>query len=92
MPRYRFDQADVVLSLGKDFLGASADAVESATDWAKKRKLVAQSGSTIRNFRNFSVSKAPSRSPARTRMTGYPIRPGDELKVALAIANELMER
>ena len=42
MPHYRFDQADVVLSLGKDFLGASSNAVGNAADWAKKRKMVDQ--------------------------------------------------
>jgi Fe-S-cluster-containing dehydrogenase component/anaerobic selenocysteine-containing dehydrogenase len=88
MPVYRFDQAETVVSIGADFLGTWPESVGYAADWAKGRKL------DSKNSKNQSMSKLVSFESMMT-VTGansderYPIRPGDELKVAGALANAL---
>lgn len=89
VPQYRFDQADVVVSLGADFLGTWISPVEHAQAWVKKRKLESQNASQAK------LSKLLCFEPTMT-ITGanaderYAIRPGDEVKIALALAHELI--
>ncbi len=91
VPHYRFDQADVVVSLGADFLGTWNSPVEYSKAWSKGRKLSKQ------NPAQAKLSKLICFEPMLT-VTGsnsdqrYPIRPGDELKIALALAHEIIVR
>ncbi|MEZ4819201.1 MAG: TAT-variant-translocated molybdopterin oxidoreductase [Bdellovibrionota bacterium] len=39
LPYYRFEQADVILSIGHDFLGSDLDAVRHTRGFAKKRRV-----------------------------------------------------
>lgn len=39
VPNYRFDQADVIINFGADFLGSWISPVEYAKQWSKKRKI-----------------------------------------------------
>ena len=88
-PHYDFSQADVICSLGADFLGTWNTALENSGAWSKKRKLTSPGSG------HFKMSKFYCFEPTMT-ITGanaderYPIRPGDELKVAMAITHELM--
>jgi molybdopterin-containing oxidoreductase family iron-sulfur binding subunit len=91
IPDYRFDQADLVLSLGADFMETWVSPVEYSRKWAKGRKLQGK------NSAQAKMSRLVSFEPTMT-VTGansderYPIRPGDELKIALALANEIVVR
>ncbi|MBU6375802.1 MAG: 4Fe-4S dicluster domain-containing protein [Bdellovibrionales bacterium] len=88
LPALRLDKADYILSLGADFLGTWPHAVEYSGAWASNRKL---------NGKEASLSKLVAFESAMS-VTGanaderYPVRPGDELKVALAIANALVSQ
>jgi Fe-S-cluster-containing dehydrogenase component/anaerobic selenocysteine-containing dehydrogenase len=85
LPAYRFDQADYVLSLGADFLGTWPGAAEASTLWVGKRKLngpVAQN-KTLSKLVTFEGMMSLTGANSDER---YPVRPGDELKVALSIA------
>jgi molybdopterin-containing oxidoreductase family iron-sulfur binding subunit len=89
VPHYAFDQAQMIVSLGADFLGTWISPVEFNRDWVKGRKLEGASSS------NAKLSKVVVYEPNVTITGGnaderYAIRPGDELKVALAIAYEII--
>ena len=88
VPAYRFDRADYVLSLGADFLGTGPNALENSRAWASKRKLNGK-GSDLSKMVAFESMMSVTGANADER---YPVRPGDELKVALAIANVLSSK
>jgi molybdopterin-containing oxidoreductase family iron-sulfur binding subunit len=89
IPRFRFDEAEFIVSLGADFLGTWVSPIEHSGDWAKRRKLEGRDGAHAK------LSRLVTYEPTMT-ITGansderYPVRPGDELKVALAIAHEII--
>jgi len=99
IPRYRFDRADLVISLGADFLGTWLSPVEFARDWVGGRKLPnapnALNGPNALPVKT-TMTKLISFEPTLT-ITGsnaderFAIRPGDELKVALALAHEVVK-
>ncbi len=84
-PRYRFDRADYVLSLGADFLGTWGSSVEYTKQFSDKRRL---EGS------NNSMSKLVMFEPVMT-VTGqnadkrFTVHPADLLPIGLAIAHEV---
>lgn len=88
-PHYHFDKADLIVSLGADFLSNWLSPVEYSGQWAKNRKL------NSKNAANAKLSKMVCFEPSMT-VTGsnaderYPIRSGDELKIALALAHEII--
>ncbi|MFZ9595566.1 MAG: TAT-variant-translocated molybdopterin oxidoreductase [Bdellovibrionia bacterium] len=91
IPSYEFDRADVIVSLGADFLGTWLSPVEHAKAWSKNRKL---SGAQAKDAKLsklicFESMMSLTGSNADER---YPVRPGDELKVALSLAHELVVR
>ena len=81
-PNYRLDQADFVLSLGADFLGTWPGSVAASAQWASKRKLNGNE-KTLSKLVTFESMMSLTGANSDER---YPVRPGDELKVALAIA------
>ncbi len=90
VPHYAFDQAEMIVSLGADFLGTWVSPVEFNRDWVKGRKL-----DDAKNAKHAKLSKMVVYEPNLTITGGnaderYSIRPGDELKVALAIAYEII--
>lgn len=94
VPHYAFDQAEVIVSLGADFLGTWVSPVEFNVDWVKNRRLGAKAdkktdhkSEKLSKFVVFESTLTVTGSNADDR---YPIRPGDELKVALAIAYEII--
>lgn len=84
-PRYRFDKADYVLSLGADFLGTWGSTVEYTQQFAEKRRLEGN---------KTTMSKLVVFEPVMS-LTGqgsdkrYSVHPADMLTVALAIAAEV---
>ena len=88
VPHYRFDEADVVLTLGADFLGTDENETEYSRDWSKKRRLDAKTAASATLSKLFSVETMMSTTGANADER-FPVRSGDELKVACAIAGEI---
>lgn len=89
LPHYRFDQAQVILSLGADFLGTWPFSVEYANLWAKNRKLNSNEAHQAKLSKLICVESTMTITGANSDER-YPLRPGDEYKIALAIAHELI--
>ena len=89
IPAYHFDRAKMVLSLGADFLGAGLSPVEHSRDWHKARKLDSKAGAN-QKFAKLVVFESAFSITGGAADERYPVRPGDELKVALAVAHELV--
>lgn len=89
VPHYRFDRASLIVSLGADFLGNWISPVEHARDWSQKRKLFSQnpSGAVLSRLICFEPTFTVTGANADER---YPIRPEDEIKVALALIYEIL--
>ncbi len=84
-PRYRFDKADYVLSLGADFLGTWGSTVEYTQAFAEKRRLEGNKA---------TMNKLVVFEPVMT-ITGqgsdrrFSVHPADMLTVGLSIAAEV---
>jgi molybdopterin-containing oxidoreductase family iron-sulfur binding subunit len=89
LPVYSFDQADVIVSLGADFLGTWISPVEHSADWVKKRKLKSAHDAKMSKMYCFESAFSLTGANADERI---PVRPGDEFKVAMAIAHQLIVR
>jgi molybdopterin-containing oxidoreductase family iron-sulfur binding subunit len=89
LPTYHFDKAEVVVSFSADFLGDWVSPLEHAAGWAKRRKLQGENSSkaTMSKFYAFESTPSITGSNADERRA---LRPGDEMKVALAVAHELI--
>lgn len=88
LPRYRFEKADYILSFGADFLGTWINAVECSQTWSSKRKLNGKN-SDLSKLVVFESMMSVTGANADER---YPVRPGDEYKMALALLHELGTR
>jgi Fe-S-cluster-containing dehydrogenase component/anaerobic selenocysteine-containing dehydrogenase len=88
VPHYRFDEADVVVSFAGDFLGTHENETEYSRDWAKKRRL---SGKNATLSKLFVIETMMSTTGANADER-FPVRSGDELKVAAAIAGEVARK
>ena len=89
IPHYRFDKAETVLTLGADFLGTWISPVEFAMDWSKARKLDSKKSKDAKLSKMFCVESVMTVTGAAADER-FPVRAGDEYKVALAVANELV--
>jgi molybdopterin-containing oxidoreductase family iron-sulfur binding subunit len=89
VPQYRFDQAKMVLSLGADFLGTWISPVEHAAAWNRARKLDAKAGAK-QDFAKLVVFEPTLTITGSSADERFALRPGDELKVAMAIAHALI--
>ncbi len=88
VPRYRFDQAKLVVSFGADFLGTWLSPVEFAKGFSKARKL----GKEIEKdsmLRFIAVESALSLTGTNSDEY-FSVKSGDELLVALALAHEII--
>lgn len=85
LPNYRFDKADYVLSLDADFLGNWPGSVAASSQWVGKRKLNGNE-KTLSRLVTFESMMSITGANSDER---YPVRPGDGLKVALALAQVL---
>ncbi|MBI2346041.1 MAG: 4Fe-4S dicluster domain-containing protein [Deltaproteobacteria bacterium] len=84
-PRYRFDRADVVVTLGADFLGTWISPVEFARDWAAGRKLNGDGKGRMSRLIVLEPILTLTGTNADER---YPVKPTDLVAVALALAAE----
>jgi MoCo/4Fe-4S cofactor protein with predicted Tat translocation signal len=89
VPHYRFDLADVVVSIGADFLGAWPTSTAHMADWAKRRRLQGQDAKKAQLSKVFAFESMMTVTGANADER-FPVRPGDELKVALALAHEIL--
>jgi MoCo/4Fe-4S cofactor protein with predicted Tat translocation signal len=84
-PRYRFDQADYVVSFDADFLDSWGSTVEYTKQFSEKRRL---------DGKKISMSKMVA-FESSMRLTGQnsdlrvSVHPNDQLLVALGVANEV---
>src|SRR3954463_3516805 len=83
-PQYRFEQADVILSLDADFLGCGPAALRYARDFAKRRR----PGDAGRTHRLHAVESMPSSTGARADHR-LPAKPSDIEALARAIAGSV---
>lgn len=84
LPRYRLDKAALVLSFGADFLGTWISPVEFAKGFSKARKV--ENGSMLR----FVAVESALTQTGSNADEYFSVKPGDELAVALALANEII--
>jgi len=91
VPTWKFDQADLVLSLGADFLGVWPNSVEHSADWIKARKLAAKKPASAQISKLIAVESLMTLTGANADERVV-VRAGDELKVGLALAHELIVR
>lgn len=82
-PRYRFDQAQFILSFGADFLGTWLSPVEFAKQFSKTRK---PEGGAMARF--VAVESALTLTGSNADEY-FAVKPGDEASVALALVHEL---
>jgi molybdopterin-containing oxidoreductase family iron-sulfur binding subunit len=85
---YRFDKADVVLSLGADFLSQGAASVRYARDFMSRRRVRAAGAQAARMNRLYVVECTPSCTGAVADHR-LPVRASEIQNVALAIAAAL---
>ena len=89
IPDYRFDRANYVLSLGADFLGTWMNPVGFAKDWGKNRQ-INKSGEKDARFSKLVTFEAHFSLTGSNSDERFAVRPGDELKIAMAILSELL--
>lgn len=85
LPRYRFDKANYILSFGADFLGNWISPVEFTKGFAERRSLLGKS-KTMSRF--VAVESVPTITGSNADRS-VPVKPGDELAVAMAITHTL---
>jgi Fe-S-cluster-containing dehydrogenase component/anaerobic selenocysteine-containing dehydrogenase len=86
VPHYAYDQADVVVSFGADFLGTWGCDLEGEALWVKKRKLDKASDNLSKLY-VFEAMLSLTGSNADER---FAVLPGAEIAAALAVARELI--
>ncbi|WP_004471755.1 TAT-variant-translocated molybdopterin oxidoreductase [Leptospira santarosai] len=87
IPNYHFDLANVILSIDCDFMGNWLSPEEHQKDFSKRRNL--RNGAKDVNF-YVAAESIPTMSGSNADLR-LPIRPGDQTKLALAIAAALGE-
>ncbi|MBS1961593.1 MAG: Fe-S-cluster-containing hydrogenase [Bdellovibrionales bacterium] len=92
IPHYHFGKADVVLSLGADFLGNWGSSEEYSADWVKGGRIPdAKNPASARMSKLFVVESMMSVTGANADVR-FPVRPDGVLKVAAAIAAEVARK
>lgn len=87
LPRYRFDQAQLVMSLGADFLGTWGTPVSQARDWAATRALLDHRTATMARLVCFEPTLTLTGTNADER---FPVRSLDLIKIALGLLHEFV--
>ncbi|MBI3400856.1 MAG: TAT-variant-translocated molybdopterin oxidoreductase [Acidobacteria bacterium] len=83
--QYRFEQADVILSLDADFLGSGPGGLRYARDFAARRR----PDQADRMNRLYAIESMPTSTGARADHR-LPAKPSDVERIARAIANAVM--
>lgn len=87
-PSYRFDKAQIVVSLNSDFLSDDPSSVGNAKDWAKTRRV---SSRDLWMSRLVSFESVMSLTGANSDER-FLVKPGDDLKVALSLLHVLSRK
>ncbi|SFF63373.1 TAT-variant-translocated molybdopterin oxidoreductase [Sunxiuqinia elliptica] len=85
IPDYRFDQSNVVVSFGADFLGTWLSPVEYTKHYTSKRKLDEGQRDMLRHYQ-FESAMSLTGSNADVR---FPIKPSEEGGIVLALYNAI---
>lgn len=85
IPDYRFDKADMIVSFSADFLGTWLAPSVFAARYSKTRKLKTDAP-TMSHHLQFESGYSLTGANADERV---PVKPSDELKILLALYNEL---
>ena len=88
IPAYDFEKAQVVVSIGGDFLGTWPGGESNARAWMSNRKLDASRAANAKMSKLFAFESNFSLTGANSDER-VAIRPGDELKVAMALLGEI---
>lgn len=83
IPSYQFDKAQVIVSLGADFLGTWLSPIEFARQWATGRK-INENNPTLSKTYQFESSLSLTGANADER---YTLRPSQAGQVAVALLN-----
>jgi len=86
VPNYLFDQADVVVSFGADFLATWGSSVENANLWSKRRKASLKSDI----YSKLYVFESNLTTTGASSDERFALIPGAEVAAALAVAHELI--
>ncbi|MBU6154409.1 MAG: Fe-S-cluster-containing hydrogenase [Bdellovibrionales bacterium] len=86
VPEFAFDRAEMVVSIGADFLGTWGNPVGNAQKWSKMRKL-AHAKDALSKLVVFESNMSITGASSDER---FPILPGSEVAVGLAIAHEMI--
>ncbi|MBX7147669.1 TAT-variant-translocated molybdopterin oxidoreductase [bacterium] len=82
IPHYAFDKADAVVSFGADFLGTYVSPVEFSKKFSKNRKLAEKP-----EMSQLTVVESVLSLTGTNADVHHAVKPGDELVVALGVAN-----
>ncbi len=85
-PTYYFEQAEVVLSVGADFLNAWGDELENSARWAKRRKLLKKTD----EFSKLFVAEGMLSVTGSNADLRLPLLSGGEAAFLAAVAQELI--
>ncbi|MDR3608074.1 MAG: 4Fe-4S dicluster domain-containing protein [Oligoflexia bacterium] len=90
-PKYYFDKAEFVVSFGADFLGNWLSPVEHSRDWGQGRRLDSKNpANAALRFSKLVVFESIFSVTGANADERYPVRPGDEYRLAMALAYELI--
>ena len=86
IPNYHFDKADVILSIGADFLGTWISPIEYAAQYASKRKIKSIDGATMSHHIQVESGMSMTGSNADNRIL---IKPSEQGAAIAALYNEV---
>jgi Fe-S-cluster-containing dehydrogenase component/anaerobic selenocysteine-containing dehydrogenase len=92
VPHYRFDKADVVLSLGADFLGTFGPSEEYSADWVKGGRIPDSKNPATARMSKLFVAETMMSVTGANADTRFPVRPDGVLKIGAAIAGEIARK
>lgn len=85
VPAYSFDKAEIIVSIGADFLSNWVSPIEHAAQYAENRKLNAGKKSMSRHYQiESALSLSGSNADHR-----YPIKPSETGKVVISLYNKV---
>lgn len=85
VPAYKFDQAEVIVSFGADFLGTWISPTEFSRQWAKNRRLTNGEKKMSRHYQ-FESLMSLTGSNADVRM---PLKPSQHASAVISLYNEV---
>jgi molybdopterin-containing oxidoreductase family iron-sulfur binding subunit len=88
LPRFRFDKADLIVSVAADFLGSWISPVEFSKGYAGRRRIAGRDGAQMARHVQFESVMSLAGANADSRVT---IKPSEEGSVILRLYDAVME-